>query len=46
MEKLQTNNCPICKCRIFITSGGCAECSDIPNKCPNWLRPLGYVENG
>ena len=40
---LKTNNCPKCLCRIFVTSGGCAECSN--DRCENWLKPLAYVEN-
>ena len=38
-ETLQTNNCIICNARIFITSGGCAECKE---GCPNFLKPLAY----
>lgn len=40
VEKLKMNNCPKCLQRIFITSSGLAECS---KRCPNWLRPLGYI---
>ncbi|MEK6885249.1 MAG: hypothetical protein AABY22_36795 [Nanoarchaeota archaeon] len=41
-DMLRMNNCQLCKARIFVTSGGCAECS---NGCPNFLRPLMYADN-
>ena len=40
-DLLNMNNCKLCKARIFITSGGCAECSE---SCPNFLRPLMYAD--
>ena len=41
-DLLNMNNCKECHARIFITSGGCAECSE---SCPNFLRPLMYADN-
>lgn len=41
-SNLLSNNCKLCLQRIFITSGGCAECKE---GCKNYLKPLTYVED-
>lgn len=39
VEGLRTNNCWLCHQRVFVLSGGTAECSE---GCPNNLRGLAY----